>query len=50
MKQQILKELASPTSKVRVIFVRVANRLGVDMPSIRNVLVCEYFEETGRAG
>ena len=50
MKQQILKELASSTSKVRVIFARVAIRLGVDMPSIRNVIVCEYFQETGRAG
>jgi len=40
MKQQILGELASPTSKVRV-------RLGVDIPSIRNVTVCEYFQETG---
>ena len=57
MKEQILKELASPTSKVRVIFATVAMGMGVDIPSIRNVIhvgpprtVCEYFQETGRAG
>ncbi|KAK2549364.1 RecQ-like DNA helicase Blm [Acropora cervicornis] len=57
MKEQILKELASPTSKVRVIFATVAMGMGVDIPSIRNVIhlgppqtVREYFQETGRAG
>ena len=57
MKEQILKELASPTSKVRVIFANVAMGMGVDIPSIRNVIhvgpprtVCEYFQEPGRAG
>ena len=56
MKEQILKELASPTSKVRVIFATVAMGMGVDIPSIRNVIhvgpprtVREYFQETGRA-
>ena len=38
MKEQILKELASPTSKVSVIFARVAMEMGVDIPSIRNVI------------
>ena len=57
MKEQILKELASPTSKVRVIFATVAMGMGVDIPSIRNVIhvgpprtVRQYFQETGRAG
>ena len=57
MKEQILKEMVSPTSKVRVIFATVAMGMGVDIPSIRNVIhvgpprtVREYFQETGRAG
>lgn len=57
MKDQILKELALPTSKVRVIFATVAMGMGVDIPSIRHVLhvgpprtIREYFQETGRAG
>lgn len=57
MKDQILKELASPSSKVRVIFATVAMGMGVDIPSIRHVIhvgpprtIREYFQETGRAG
>ena len=57
MKDQILKELASPESKVRVIFATVAMGMGVDIPSIRHVIhvgpprtIREYFQETGRAG
>lgn len=38
MKEQILQELALPTSKVRVIFVTVAMGMGVDIPSIRQVI------------
>lgn len=57
MKDQILTELASPTSKVRVIFATIAMGMGVDIPSIRYIIhvgpprtVREYFQETGRAG
>lgn len=57
MKEQILKERASPTSKVRVIFATVAMGMGVDIPSIRHVIhvgpprtIREYFQETGRTG
>ena len=57
MKDQILKELASPISKVRVIFTTVAMGMGVDIPSIRQIIhvgpprsIREYFQETRRAG
>ena len=57
MKDQILKELALPASKVRIIFTTVAMGMGVDIPSIRCVIhvgppctIQEYFQETGRAG
>ena len=38
MKDQILKELASPISKVMVIFTSVAMGMGVDIPSIRQII------------
>ena len=57
MKDQILAELASPISKVRVIFATVAMGMGVNIPEIRHVIhvgpprsIREYFQETGRAG
>ena len=57
MKDQILTELASPYSKVRVIFATVAMGMGVDISSIRFVTyvgpprsILEYMQETGRAG
>ena len=57
MKDQILTELASPISKVRVIFATVAMGMGVDIPEIRRIIhvgpprsIREYFQETGRAG
>lgn len=57
MKEQILRELSSSTSKVKVVFATVAMGMGVDIPSIRHVIhvgpprtVREYLQETGRAG
>ena len=57
MKSQILTELSSSQSKLRVVFATVALGMGVDIPCIRNVIhvgppdtVREYFQETGRAG
>ena len=57
MKEQILTELSSQTSTVRVIFATVAMGMGVDITSIRKIIhvgpprtVREYFQETGRAG
>ena len=57
MKDQVLKELSSSTSKVRVVFATVAMGIGVDILSIRHVIhvglprtIREYFQETGRAG
>ena len=57
MKDQILKELASPASKVRIIFATVAMGMGVDISSLRCVIhvgppctIREYFQETGRVG
>lgn len=38
MKDQILKELASPVSKVRVSFATVAMGMGVDIPLIRHII------------
>lgn len=57
MKDQILQQLASPESKVRVILTTVAMGMGVDIPSIQHVIhvgqpstIREYFQERGRAG
>ena len=57
MKEQILKELSCDQSKVRIIFATVAMGMGVDIPSIRQIIhigpprtVREYCQETGRAG
>lgn len=57
MKEQILRELSSSTSKVKVVFATVAMGMGVDIPFIRHVIhvgpprtVREYLQETGRAG
>ncbi|XP_015774962.1 PREDICTED: probable Werner syndrome ATP-dependent helicase homolog 1 [Acropora digitifera] len=57
MKDLVLTELASPSSKVRVIFATVVMGMGVDVPSIRFVIhvgaprsIREYMQETGRAG
>ena len=57
MKDEILQQLCSATSTVRVIFATVAMGMGVDIPSIRTVIhigpagsVKAYFQETGRAG
>ena len=50
-------ELALPTSKVQVIFAMVAMGMGVDIPSIIQVIhvgplraIHEYFQEPGKAG
>lgn len=57
MKEQILCNLCSSVSIVRVIFATVAIGMGVDIPSIRQVIhigppcsLKAYFQETGRAG
>lgn len=57
MKEQILKELGQPCSRLRVVFATVAMGMGVDIPAIRNIIhigpprtVREYMQETGRAG
>ena len=57
MKVQILQQMCSTNSIVRVIFATVAIGMGVDVPNIRQVIhVCppcsvkQYFQETGRAG
>lgn len=57
MKNEILRQLCSNNSTVRVIFATVAIGMGVDVPNIRQVLhvgppctVKQYFQETGRAG
>ena len=57
MKEQILHQVCSTTSTVRVVFATVAMGMGVDVPSIRTVIhvgppcsVKAYFQETGRAG
>ena len=57
MKDLILKELSSPSSTIRVVFATVTMGMGVDIPSIRNVIhvgpprtIREYFQETRRVG
>ena len=57
MKDEILKQLTSSKSTVRIVFATVAMGMGVDIKSIRQVIhigpprsVREYFQETGRAG
>ena len=57
MKDDILKQLCSGRSIVRVIFATVALGMGVDIPNIRHIVhigppttVKAYMQETGRAG
>ena len=57
MKDQILKQLCSSDSTVRVIFATVALGMGVDIQGIRHIVhitpphtIQAYFQETGRAG
>ena len=57
MKQEILKQLCSQESTIRVVFATVAIGMGVDIPDIRQIIhvgppcsVKAYFQETGRAG
>ena len=57
MKEEILKQLCSQTSIVRVVFATVAIGMGVDIPNIWQIIhvgppcsVKAYFHETGRAG
>lgn len=57
MKEEILKQLCSSESKVRVIFATVALGMGVDIQCIRSVIhisppytMQAYLQETGRAG
>ena len=58
MKEMILRDLTSRSpGTVRVIFATVAIGMGVDIPSIREIIhvgppssVQQYFQETGRAG
>ena len=57
MKEEILQQLTSPNSAVRVVFATIAMRMGVDIPSIRHIIhigpprtIQEFLQETGRAG
>ena len=57
MKEEILKQLCSQESTIRVVFATVAMGMGVDMPVVRQIIhigppcsVKAYFQETGRAG
>ena len=56
MKETISKELCSPDSKCRVVFVTMALGMGFNIPSVREVIhislprsVREYFQEAVRA-
>ena len=56
-RQRIITELASGTSKLRILFVTVAFGIGVDIQNIRQVIhigvpytMEEYFQEAGRCG
>ena len=57
MKNEILNQLSSPQSIIRVVFATVALGMGVDIRSIRRIVhitpphsIQAYFQETGRAG
>ena len=57
MKDEILKQLCSSKSTIRVVFATVALGMGVDIKGIRSVVhitppytIQAYFQETGRAG
>ena len=57
MKEMILAQLTSELSTIRIIFATVAIGMGVDIPSIREIIhigppssIQQYFQETGRAG
>jgi len=57
MKEEILKQISSEASIVRVVFATFAIGMGVDIRDIRQVIhigppnsVKAYFQETGRAG
>ncbi|XP_028418840.1 mediator of RNA polymerase II transcription subunit 34-like [Dendronephthya gigantea] len=57
MKEEILKQLCSKCSVVRVVFATIAIGMGVDIPDIRQIIhvvppcsMKAYFQETGRAG
>ena len=57
MKEEILHQLTSSSSVIRVVFATVAMGMGVDIPSIRQVIhigpphtIHQYYQETGRAG
>lgn len=57
MKEMILCQLTSSSPTVQVVFATVAIGMGVDIPSIREIIhvgppssVQQYFQETGRAG
>ena len=57
MKEEILKQLCSQCSIIRVVFATVAIGMGVDIPDIRQIIrvvppcsMKAYFQETGRAG
>ena len=57
MKELIIQQLCSTCPTVRVVFATVALGMGVDIPSIQQIIhigpprtVREYMQETGRAG
>jgi bloom syndrome protein len=57
MKEEILCQLNSEKSNLRVVFATVAFGMGVDIHSVRQIIhigpprtIREYFQETGRAG
>ena len=57
MKDEILRQLCSAESTVRVVFATVALGMGVDIRGVQSVVhltpprtIQEYFQETGRAG
>ena len=57
MKEEILHQLTSSNSVIRVVFATVATGMGVDIPSIRQVIhigpphtIQQYYQETGQAG
>ena len=57
MKEEILQQLCSKCSIIRVVFATVAIGMGVDIPDIRQIIhvvppcsMKAYFQETGRAG